>query len=130
MQDKLVGISEIAELANVTRQAVTNWRLRYDDFPKPEQVLQSGPVWDQEIVDLWLKQKEGRTPHVISFINLKGGVGKTTTAVAVAEILAKERRKHVLVIDLDPQTNATINLIKEEDWKKLDDVGRTLAQLF
>ncbi|HNQ90198.1 MAG TPA: ParA family protein [Verrucomicrobiota bacterium] len=130
MQQDLVGISEIAEMANVTRQAVTNWRQRYDDFPKPAQVLQNGPVWNREIVEHWLKQKEGRTPHVISFINLKGGVAKTTTTVAVAELLAKEHRKHVLVIDLDPQTNATINLIKEEQWKELDEAGRTLAQLF
>ena len=130
MQEDVVGISEIADMAGVTRQAVTNWRKRFDDFPKPAQTLQSGPVWSREAAELWLKQKEGRTPHVISFINLKGGVGKTTMAVAVAEFLAKEHRKHVLLIDLDPQTNATINLIKEEDWKKLDDEGRTLAQLF
>ncbi len=130
MKENLVGISEIAEMADVTRQAVSNWRLRYGDFPKPAQVLQSGPVWHREIVEHWLKQKDGRAPHVISFINLKGGVGKTTTAVAVAEILAKEYLKRVLLIDLDPQTNATINLIKEERWKKLDEEGRTLAQLF
>ena len=52
---------------------------------------------------------------VICTINLKGGVAKTTTSVAVAEILAKDFRKHVLFIDLDPQTNATINLIGEEE---------------
>src|SRR5205823_3843769 len=72
----------------------------------------------------------GHAPVVISFINLKGGVAKTTTSVAVAEILAKEFRKHVLFIDLDPQTNATINLISEEEWQRRDADGRTLAQLF
>lgn len=35
MSDNLVGIAEIAALSNVTKQAVTNWRLRYDSFPKP-----------------------------------------------------------------------------------------------
>lgn len=40
--------------------------------------------------------------RIISFINLKGGVGKTTTTVAVGEILAKEHNKRVLVVDLDP----------------------------
>ena len=48
---------------------------------------------------------------IISTINLKGGVGKSTTTVALAEFLSGEYRKKVLVIDLDPQTNATVMLI-------------------
>ncbi len=68
--------------------------------------------------------------HCISFINLKGGVGKTTTAVAVGEMLAQEHRKSVLVIDLDPQTNATVTLIKEERWAEMNRAGHTVAQLF
>lgn len=68
--------------------------------------------------------------HVISTINLKGGVGKTTTTVALAETLSGEFRKRVLVIDLDPQTNATTMLIGEEKWRELNDEGRTLARLF
>lgn len=67
---------------------------------------------------------------VISTINLKGGVGKTTTTVALAETLSGEFRKRVLVIDLDPQTNATTMLIGEEKWRELNDEGRTLARLF
>jgi chromosome partitioning protein len=128
----LVGVSEIAEMAvpPVTKQAVANWRHRFDDFPKPVQTLQSGPVWDSEVIGDWLKSKAGQTPAVVSFINLKGGVAKTTTSIAVAEILARDFRKHVLYIDLDPQTNATINLIGEEEWQKRDADGRTLAQLF
>jgi chromosome partitioning protein len=66
----------------------------------------------------------------LSFINLKGGVGKTTTAVAVAEMLSQEERKHVLLIDLDPQTNATVTLISEEQWAEMDRGGQTIAQLF
>ena len=68
--------------------------------------------------------------HVISIINLKGGVGKTTTTVALAEAFWAEMRKKVLVIDLDPQTNATITLIPERKWQELNQGGRTLAQLF
>lgn len=67
---------------------------------------------------------------VISFINLKGGVGKTTCAVAMAEFLAKEHDQSVLLIDLDPQTNATIALISEEDWQERDANGQTIRQLF
>lgn len=67
---------------------------------------------------------------VISFINLKGGVGKTTLLVATAEILAKEHNKKVLVIDLDPQTNATVMLVSQEEWKKANENNQTLHQLF
>src|SRR5437868_2102875 len=107
---KLVGLAEIAEMAGKTKQAITNWRMRYDTFPRPIQELQSGPVWEREAVQRWIDSFTGDMTHVLSFINLKGGVGKTTTAVAVAEMLAQEDRKHVLVVDLDPQTNATVTL--------------------
>ena len=60
--------------------------------------------------------------HVPNFwrdiINLKGGVAKTTTTVALAETLAARFDKRVLVIDLDPQTNATTMLIGESRWKE------------
>ncbi|ELT6289799.1 AAA family ATPase [Vibrio cholerae] len=56
---------------------------------------------------------------IISFINLKGGVGKTTTAVNMASILAKKHDKKVLLIDLDPQTNATVSLIKQTEWQEI-----------
>lgn len=130
MSSDLLGIAEVAELAGVSKQVVNNWRVRYDHFPRPIQTLQSGPVWQREKVDAWVKSFKGEATHILSFINLKGGVGKTTTAVAVAEMLAHEDRKHVLLIDLDPQTNATVTLISEEKWEEMDREGRTIAQLF
>ena len=67
---------------------------------------------------------------VVSTINLKGGVGKTQMTVALAEFLAMFHSKKVLLIDLDPQTNATVSLIAESKWLVKDQKGETLLQLF
>ncbi|OON94416.1 MAG: hypothetical protein ATN32_08215, partial [Candidatus Epulonipiscium fishelsonii] len=87
---------------------------------------------------------------IISFINMKGGVGKTTLTINIAERLSNIGNK-VLVIDMDPQFNATQSLLAHKEnikydgkktknnpettntvllYKNLMDKNQTLLQLF
>ncbi|WP_052350160.1 ParA family protein [Virgibacillus sp. SK37] len=66
---------------------------------------------------------------VISVMNYKGGVGKTTLSANIAAELAN-RGKHVLLIDLDPQTNLTLSFMRFEEWLALDRQERTIKHWY
>src|ERR1039457_1455599 len=57
MSESLIGVFEIAELANVSPPAVANWRKRFSDFPTPLAELKSGPVFSENQVKLWLARR-------------------------------------------------------------------------
>jgi chromosome partitioning protein len=56
---------------------------------------------------------------VISLINYKGGVGKTTITANLGAQLAKDGLR-VLMVDLDPQTSLTFSFIPQDDWKDFE----------
>ena len=70
--------------------------------------------------------------QIISFINMKGGVGKTTIAVNVAYGLATMHKQNVLFVDSDPQFNATQYLLDDETYLAhiKDDSKGTLLDIF
>jgi len=57
-------------------------------------------------------------PRIVSFINMKGGVGKTTLAVNIGYALATEHSQRVLLVDCDPQFNASTYLLPESKYIK------------
>ena len=74
---------------------------------------------------------------VITFINMKGGVGKTTLCIGIGEYLATYCKKKILFIDLDPQFNTTQSLINEFDLEdeymneySSGDNNKTVMKLF
>ena len=62
--------------------------------------------------------------NIISFMNMKGGVGKTTVCVNIAGCLADQGKK-ILLIDIDPQMNATQYLLNPQNIQKVIDDKHT-----
>lgn len=67
--------------------------------------------------------------RIVSVINYKGGVGKTTTTANIASQLAW-MGKRVLLVDLDPQASLTFSFIRPEDWEKDLADRRTIKRWF
>lgn len=68
------------------------------------------------------------TPVVIACVNLKGGVGKTTLAVNFSAYCGTKGLR-TLLVDLDPQTNATFSCISVEKWEEHASEHGTVANL-
>ncbi len=66
---------------------------------------------------------------IISTVNMKGGVGKTTLTVNLAASLVKNHKKRVLVVDLDAQISATLSLMPPQEFAKLRKEKRTISSL-
>ena len=66
---------------------------------------------------------------IVSVINYKGGVGKTTATANLAAQLAWAG-KTVLMIDLDPQASLTFSFIRPEDWERDLADRRTIKRWF
>lgn len=66
----------------------------------------------------------------ISFINYKGGVGKSTTCYHIGCALALDHGMRVLLVDIDPQTNMTFLCVIPERWEEFREAQGTLESLY
>lgn len=67
----------------------------------------------------------------ISFVNFKGGVGKTSIIVNVAACLAYDLGQKVLLVDCDAQSNASIWLMGIERWNVINSMpGKSVYGMF
>ena len=64
---------------------------------------------------------------VLMFMNMKGGVGKTTLAVEISRTLAFNYDKRVLLIDYDPQSNASLAFLESSKYFSFLDEGKSIA---
>jgi chromosome partitioning protein len=67
-------------------------------------------------------------PTILACVNLKGGVGKTAIAVNFAAYCGREGMR-TLLVDCDPQTNATFSCIQGEQWAEHAKLYGTIASL-
>ena len=67
---------------------------------------------------------------VVTIINFKGGVGKTTVSVELSTSLARFYGKRTLLVDLDPQASATFYVMEQSRWAEWKNTNGSTADLF
>src|SRR5579884_1123276 len=67
---------------------------------------------------------------IVTVINFKGGVGKTTVSVEIATALARFYGKKTLLVDLDPQASATFYVMEQDRWAKWKSENGSTCDLF
>ena len=89
---------------------------REEDVPAEAVIVipPSEPAAEKSIVPPF---REGEKTRILSVMNYKGGVGKTTVTANLAAALTK-KGKRVLAIDLDPQSSLSFSFFHVDEWKQ------------
>src|SRR5438270_180609 len=87
-----------------------------------------------QIVMSVVRRKGGRMGKVLTIMNMKGGVGKTTIACHLAAMAGRNYVGHnavkkVLLIDYDPQFNASQTMMPAADYDVIDNEKKTVLSI-
>ena len=77
-----------------------------------------------------MSEQSKKRPQVISFINYKGGVAKTTSTYHIGCWLAYQYSKRVLLIDIDPQANLTFLCANIGHWEEQRTLVGTISDIY
>lgn len=80
-----------------------------------------------------IKKRINKINHhckIVSFMNMKGGVGKTTLCVNLADAVSSLENKKILLVDFDPQANSTQYILDAEKYTSLLENERTIYKLY
>lgn len=129
MNDRLISIAEIAQIADVRPTAVHNWRRRISDFPLPDPSSIKGNEYNEAEIVRWL---QARRPNLeLSTLNLTirrsldviAGMGAAPALLAYATLL--EHLKALMNASQPPTLNALLTSVSDDDSPSAE-----LAQTF
>lgn len=129
LPERRANLEDHLSSASTTALSAEDWEDRVS-VPSQPHILAVGQSKQLGVERLWAEFKRERTARFISFINFKGGVGKSTVAVELAASLARHFGKRVLLIDLDPQTNSTFYVMDHSEWEQWTHTHGSLKTLF
>ena len=79
--------------------------------------------------EMLMAKQQTKMGKVMSILNMKGGVGKTTLTAHVFREFYKTHEKNVLLIDIDPQFNLTQTIFPEALYEKVKNARRTMLSV-
>ncbi len=68
--------------------------------------------------------------QIVTILNFKGGVGKSTMSVEISAALAQHHGRKTLLVDLDPQASATFYVMAQEKWLTWKEVNGSTYNVF